>query len=314
MFLALIAARASAGDWTVESDEFTDPSALSAVDGTPGAHVVRRLSDGAGWVYVAQVSGLGDPVRARAVAQDIVDRTGLRMAVVYLDGGTRATLDRLEPASLARTPLFAAHGDLEGLRDLVRRGPVHFEYVRTVDVGLVARHTWEANGRDLYCRVEVLKGKGKGSVARVVGDAAEIAVDGGPARREDPAHVRAILEAMGPAAVIPVLLRIGDEATDQALAPLVPGPPTSSGSRVWQYPGPASPVRLEIGPDALLRTVDLQRGAVVHELGDYRDLLGHRVPYRVKTRLTDGPGDTVEVQALVVGAEVDPAHFRLATR
>jgi hypothetical protein len=327
---------ASAGQWLVESPGVADRGALKAAEaaGLEGGFetsVVRRAEESGRPQYVAQFEGFSDPAEAKAAAVVLAAKTGLRMTVAYSEEGTQVVLESVEPAprgprpaadlpGAALLPVIEAHGGDAARLELVRKGPLRFQFRRELSTGLVVDHLWEARGGDLYCSVDVVAGKGRSTVTRIVGDVAEMSVDGGPFRREDPVRVRRVLEALGPAEVVPLVLGLATAASSrselQGLAPAGTASADGVPTTVLQAPASQSAPALELQVgrvDHLVRVVKWADGAVVHELSDYRKEGGVPVPHTIRTTRADGDDDQVTVTALVFNPKPDPAHFRLVS-
>lgn len=330
MWIVLIGA-ALAGEWLVESDDFADRARLEVVQAVGqnaglDAQIVRRYVEPGVWVYVAQVDGFADASSARVAAATLADRTGLRMAV--LDRTTSATLDRIVPTGAAADEagralvraVLDAHGSGPSLFEQARRGPVRFVYRRTLADGMVVDHTWEARDGAVYCRADVVEGEGKSSVTRIVGPVAEMSVKGGPFQRVDLEQVRAIVESMGPAEVIPMVLALGPATANRhdfrGLAAAGRASADKASTDVLRFAGDATSPSLELQvgvDDHLIRQINWRDGAIVHELSDYHVVHGVPVPFEILTARADGHGDRVQVRALEFGGQYDATHFRLVS-
>lgn len=328
MWLALLSVAALAGDWLIESEHFANQAALESARGVMEkagfeASIVPRYVDPGVWVYVVQVSGFADSASARSAAETLAGRTGLRMAIV--DETTNAMLDQVSPASSGSAQdllraVVSAHGATATSLSAARQGPLRFEFRRTLANGLVVDHLWESAGDDRYCRLQIVAGKGRGSITRIVGGIAEMSVEGGPWERQDASEMRAVVDALGPAEVVPFIfgLHEGTPARHDLSQLQVVGAAYLGGAEVTvlRFDGDkmAPALELMVGrEDHLLRRVTWQNGAVVHELSDYRAVGGVRVPFEIRTSRVDAQGDLVQVKALELGARLDDAHFRLAT-
>lgn len=328
MWLAFVSMVAGAGEWRVESDPVTTQTGLESArlavqKAGFDAAIVPRYAEHGVWMYVMEVDGFSDPASARTAASALAERTGLRMAIV--DQTTSAMLDQVTPpAGLSAQDVLGtvvkAHGGDAASLERARQGPLRFEFRRTLPNGMIVDHLWEARGDDRYCRIEVVAGKGRSSAARIVGGVAEMSVEGGPWERQDAAELRAVVEALGPAEVIPVIfgLHPGTPARPDMSQLQLAGDARAGDVEVTvlRFAGDktAPAVELLVGAhDHLLRLVNWQGGAVVHELADYRAVGGLRVPFEVRTARVDGVGDLVEVKSLQFGGALDEAHFRLAT-
>lgn len=325
----LFAMQAFAIDWYLESPERADRSEPAAVEEAAvaagfDARVVRRFTEGQGWRYVARVEGFADAPSARVAARELAEATGVAFVVIELSDGKTSPISKVpagsssdaahsapeaavDPKEAAKqlAQVVAAHGAGAAFRASLAKGPVRFEYRRTLPDGRVASHRWGKLGGEIYVEVS---GDVPARKLKVSRDRAELSVGGAPFAGQRPEAAMAIVSSLGPAEVIPVILGLEEAVANrrefQEMA--ITGAGEIGGVETillgFGGDGTSGAIDLEIGAkDHLLRKVTFDGGARAYELSDHRAVSGAMLPFSVVERREGEIVGRVQIDLFQVG-------------
>lgn len=331
----VLSAPALAADWYLEGpdrDQRNDASTMEEAAAQDGhqARVIRRFVDGEGWRFFVRVEGFADQSSAQVAARSLADATGAPFGLFETDGRSAARVAVIEPSGPTAAPeeepavdaapvlerVVEALGGDEGVLLAARKGPVRFEFERTLPDGRVVGHTWAARGDALYLEVDAVSGAVRPSRTLVNARGAWLSVDGGPWQPQDADKTRELVEQLGPDEVLPLVLSMA-VAVDtrrefERMALIGEGDDDGVPVQVLRFEGDATSGALEIevgDKDHLLRRVRFDEDQVEHVYEGWRRFGKLQIPERVTTSRDGTTIDTVKIQALDLAPNLPDAWF-----
>lgn len=318
MFLFALLGPAMAS-YTVASPPFTEKSDATALtrrarDAGHKGRVVRRFVEGEGWEYVVQWS-FDELDEANAAAHLLREQTGQELELTAEDGAPIESQPApVEPVAERRDWMGEAlevHGG--GAATLADAETVRVVFVRTLEDGRKARHTYVRRGTDQRLAIEPVEGTVKRSVTVAVGESAWLEVDDGRTV-QDLQRTREKLEAFALPSLAPLVLAL-DRAVQEhpELDELVArGTAKVDGVRCEVAGSRDGATLIAFGPDHLVRRLSVDGGARVYEFSDYREVDGVRIPNTIIRRIGESDVETTEIETVDLDGEVDPAWFEPA--
>lgn len=282
-------------------------AAEARIPGGGGVRILRRYVEGAGWRYVLVADAEGTPDDVAARARALASATGLTWTLAEVDDhgalSPVSTFAPVESAGGGRAQLeslvAALGGEQAGLRLVAESPTLTFRFRRSVVPELVAEHVVVRAIDKLRLDVRVVEGSGVSSSVGI-GPGGAWLMANGVLRDADAASARAQVERFLPGAVLPLALRLPNEALTWSSAEVDVGEPrTIQGKRCESLVRRAAAGRPDLTLtvcSGTLARVDLGSEASIDLSGWTRTGEGLVYPGRVEVRRGEQLVEVVEVE------------------
>jgi hypothetical protein len=297
-------------------------SAEAKAPGDAGVRILRRYVEGAGWRYVLVADAKGSQEQASDHAKRLAATTGLSWSLARVDeSGALVAVASFAPAAesgqgpgrrVLEALVTKLGGERSGMRLITESPTLRFKFKRSVAPDLVVTHDVARTPDRVALQVAIVEGEGVSSRAAVGPEGAWLSA-AGVIKDADPASARAQIERFMPGAVLPLALRLPNEALSWPAGEVREGPSRVVNGRtcdvVERLASGGRPSLTLTVCDGDLSRVDLGPQARI-DLSEWtRTGAGLVYPHRVEVRRGEQLVEVVEVIELSTEGEIPAELF-----